>query len=87
MDLARRVAVARHSYERPFSKSKKQRVVRIPEEFVAFYVYALRVYPGPPLFPHEEGLMRDRTWHPEDTSGLPRTSTGCSTSFRAWSVT
>ena len=66
LDLPRCLLIARHSYERPFPKSKKQRVVRIPEEFVTFYAYALKTYPGRWLFPHRDGTMRDRTWQPED---------------------
>ena len=66
LDLPRRLLVARHSYAQPFPKSKKQRVVRIPEEFVSFYEYALHAYPGPWLFPREDGAMRDKTWQPED---------------------
>jgi len=55
LDLPRRLLVARHSYARPFPKSKKQRVVRIPEEFVSFYEYALGTYPGPWLFRRADG--------------------------------
>jgi len=66
LDVPRRLLFARHSYARPFPKSKKQRVVRIPEEFVGFYDYALEAYPGPWLLPHADGSMRDKTWQPED---------------------
>jgi len=66
LDLPRRLVVARHSYAQPFPKSKKQRVVRIPEEFVSFYEYAAETYPGPWLFPHADGAMRDKAWQPED---------------------
>ena len=58
--------MARHSYAQPFPKSKRQRVVRIPEKFVSFYEYALHAYPGPWLLPHADGAMRDKTWQPED---------------------
>jgi integrase-like protein len=66
LDVPRRLVVARHSYAQPFPKSKKQRVVRIPEEFVSFYDYALQAYPGAWLFPHLDGTMREKTWQPED---------------------
>jgi integrase len=64
--LVRRLVVARRSYERPFPKSKRQRVVAIPEEFVPFITYALRATKGPWLFPDETGAMRNKTWQPED---------------------
>ncbi len=66
VDLVRRLLVARRSYERPFPKSKRQRVVAIPEEFVPFVAYALRATKGPWLFPDETGAMRNKTWQPED---------------------
>ncbi|HET9597729.1 MAG TPA: tyrosine-type recombinase/integrase [Anaeromyxobacteraceae bacterium] len=65
-DLVRRLVVARRSYERPFPKSKKQRVVAIPEEFVPFVECALRATEGPWLFPDEGGAMRNKTWQPDD---------------------
>ncbi len=66
VDLTRRLLVARRSYDRPFPKSKKQRVIAIPEEFVPFVQQALRASPGPWLFPDEDGKMRNKTWQPED---------------------
>jgi integrase len=70
VDLVRRLVVARRSYERPFPKSKKQRVVAIPEEFVPFITYALRATKGPWLFPDDGGAMRNKTWQPEDVLGI-----------------
>ncbi|MGC3996382.1 MAG: tyrosine-type recombinase/integrase [Anaeromyxobacter sp.] len=66
VDLVRRLVMARRSYERPFPKSKRQRVVAIPEEFVPFITYALRATKGPWLFPDDTGAMRNKTWQPED---------------------
>ncbi len=81
LDVPRRLLVARHSYERPFPKSKKQRVVRIPEEFVPFYEYARQTYPGAWLFPHADGTMRDRTWQPEDVLRRALKRAGIVTSY------
>jgi len=66
VDLARRLLTVRRSYERPFPKNRKQRVVRIPDELMPFLDYALAVFPSEWLFPGEEGLMRENTWQPED---------------------
>jgi integrase len=66
VDLVRRLVMARRSNERPFPKSKRQRVVAIPEEFVPFITYALRATKGPWLFPDDDGAMRNKTWQPED---------------------
>jgi integrase len=66
--LVRRLVMARRSYERPFPKSKRQRVVAIPEEFAPFVAYALRATKGPWLFPDENGAMRNKTWQPEDVA-------------------
>ena len=82
LDLPRRLVVASHLYARPFPKSKKQRVVRIPEEFVSFYEYALRTYPGPWLFPHKDGSMRDTTWQPEDVLRRALKRAGIVASYR-----
>jgi integrase len=65
-DVERRLLTVRRSYARPFPKNKKQRVVRIPDELVPFLSYALAAFPGEWLFPGDEGLMRERTWQPED---------------------
>ena len=66
VDIPRRLLVARRSYARPFPKSRKQRVVRIPDEFVPFVEYATKTFPGPWLFPDPDGGMRTVTWQPED---------------------
>lgn len=66
VDLVRWLVMARRSYVRPFPKSKRQRVVAIPEEFVPFITYALRTTKGPWLFPDDDGAMRNKTWQPED---------------------
>jgi integrase len=66
VDLARRLLVARRSYARPFPKSRKQRVVRVPDELVPFLEHALATFPGPWLFPDPDGGMRAVTWQPED---------------------
>jgi hypothetical protein len=54
------------SYARPYPKSRRQRVVAIPEEFVPFLEHALQATRGPWLFPDEDGKMRTQTWQPED---------------------
>jgi integrase len=66
VDVERRLLTVRRSYERPFPKNRKQRVVRIPDELVPFLSYALAAFPGEWLFPGEEGHMREPTWQPED---------------------
>jgi integrase len=66
VDIPRRLLVARRSYARPFPKSRKQRVVRLPDEFVPFLEYAIETVPGPWLFPDPDGGMRTVTWQPED---------------------
>jgi len=65
-DLVRGLILARHSYDRPFPKSKKQRPIPIPAEFLPFIRYALEATPGPWLFPDADGSMRTKTWQPED---------------------
>ena len=35
-------------------------------EATRLYEYAVCAYPGPWLFPHADGTMRDKTWQPED---------------------
>jgi len=66
VDLTRRLLVARRSYARPFPKSRKQRVVRFPDELVPFLEHAIATFPGPWLFPDPDGGMRTVTWQPED---------------------
>jgi integrase len=66
VDLQRRLLAARRSYARPFPKSRKQRVVRFPDELVPFLEHALATFPGPWLFPDPDGVMRTVTWQPED---------------------
>ncbi len=66
VDLPRRLLVTRRSYERPYPKSRKQRVVRIPDELAPFLEHALATFPGSWLFPDDEGGMRTVTWQPED---------------------
>ncbi|HET9596480.1 MAG TPA: site-specific integrase, partial [Anaeromyxobacteraceae bacterium] len=66
LDLSRRLLYVRRSYDQPFPKSRKQRVVRIPEELVPFLEHAAAAFRGPWLFPDEDGAMRTRTWQPED---------------------
>jgi len=66
VDLVRRLLFVRRSYERPSTKSMKQRVVRIPDELVPFLEQALAQFPGPWLFPDDSGAMRTKTWQPED---------------------
>ena len=66
LDLVRRLVMARRSYERPFPKSRKQRVVRIREEFVPFLSTPTATFPGPWLFPDPRRRMRTMTWQPED---------------------
>jgi integrase len=61
VDLTRRLLIARRSYDRPFPKSKRQRVVAIPEEFVPFIQRALKATRSPWLFPDETGAMRSKT--------------------------
>jgi integrase len=65
-DLARGLLVARRSYDHPYPKSKKERVVPIPAEFVPFIEYALAAAPGGWLFPLEDGSMRTKFWQPEE---------------------
>jgi integrase len=66
VDLARGLLIARRSYDRPYPKSKKERVVPIPAEFVPFIKYALETAPGNGLFPHSDGSMRPKGWQPEE---------------------
>jgi integrase len=66
VDLPRRLLVARRSYDRPYPKSRKQRVVRMPDELVPFLEHAIATFPGPWFFPDESGGMRTVTWQPED---------------------
>jgi hypothetical protein len=66
LDLPRRLLVARRSYDRPYPKSRKQRVVRIPDELVPCLEHAIATFPGPWLFPDDPGGMRTVTWQPED---------------------
>jgi integrase len=66
VDVGRRLLVARRSYEPPYPKSRKQRVVRIPDELVPFLAHAIATFPGPWLFPDPDGGMRTVTWQPED---------------------
>jgi len=74
VDLLRRLLYVRRCYDRPFPKSKRQRVVRIPEELVPFLEHALATWGGPWLFPDPDGRMRTATWQPEDVlrRGLKR---------------
>ncbi len=65
VDLARRLLAVRRSYDRPFPKSRQQRVVRIPEELVPFLEFAVATSPSEWLFPGEDGRMRPPTWKPE----------------------
>jgi len=81
VDLSRRLLVARRSYARPFPKSRKQRVVAIPEEFVPFLEHALRASRGPWLFPDEDGKMRAPTWQPEDVFRRALKRAGIVTSY------
>ncbi len=58
VDLPRRFLVARRSYDRPYPKSRKQRVVRIPDELVPFLEHAIATFPGLWLVPDDDGGMR-----------------------------
>jgi len=66
VDLDRRIISARACYGRRYTKNKKHRPVRIPEELVPFLDYALQRFEGPYLFPDERGAMRTKSWQPED---------------------
>ena len=65
VDLPQRLLTVRYSYDRPFPKSRRQRVVRIPEELVPFLEHALASEPGLLLFPDKSGQMRTKLWKPE----------------------
>jgi len=65
VDLPRRLLAVRRSYGRPFPKSARQRVVRIPEELVPFLEYALAASPRAWLFSGEHGSVRSPLWKPE----------------------
>jgi integrase len=82
VDLARRLLYVRRCYERPFPKSRKQRVVRIPEELVLFLDHALATFGGPWLFPDADGSMRTRTWQPEDILRRALKRAGIVTGYR-----
>jgi len=66
VDLARGLLVARRSYDRPYPKSKRERVVPIPAEVIPFIRYALEAAPGRWLFPQTDGSMRTKWWQPEE---------------------
>ncbi|HTS88826.1 MAG TPA: site-specific integrase [Gemmatimonadales bacterium] len=66
VDVARGLLFVRRSYGRPFPKSKRQRVIPIPSEFLPFIRFALEASRGPWLFPDPDGSMRTKTWQPED---------------------
>ena len=82
LDLGRRLLFVRHTYDQPFPKSKRQRVVRVPEELVPFLEHALANFPGPWLFPDPEGAMRARTWQPEDVFRRALKRAGIVTGYR-----
>jgi len=58
VDLLRRLLYVRRCYDRPFPNSKKQRVVRIPEELVPFLEHAVATFRGSWLFPDADGAVR-----------------------------
>jgi len=82
LDLARRLLYVRRSYDRPFPKSKKQRVVRVPDELVPFLAHAVAAFGGPWLFPDDDGAMRTRTWQPEDILRRALKRAGIVTGYR-----
>ena len=82
VDLLRRLLYVRRCYDRPFPKSKKQRVVRIPEELVPFLEHAVATFAGPWLFPDAEGAMRTNTWQPEDILRRALKRAGIVTGYR-----